>query len=153
MTIYPPHNSAVRRLARRVNRILGDDWVIQVQGPITLQDHSEPEPDLTIARGPEERFDDVNPGPADIALVVEVADTSLEEDRGPRLVIYARALLPIYWLVNLVDRQVEVYKSPRSGKNPTYRRRTDYQLRDCVPLILDGQDIATLPVREILPSP
>jgi Uma2 family endonuclease len=150
MTIHPPHNSAVRRLARRLNRLLSDDWVIQVQGPITFPDN-EPEPDVVIALGPETKYDNVNPGPKDVALVAEVADTSVAEDQGTRLRIYARARIPVYWIVNLIDRRVEVYSQPHGGRKPAYRRRRDYGPDEKLPVVLGGRHIGEIAVREILP--
>ena len=146
----PPHSQAVRRLNRWFTRALGEDWVLGVQDPATMT-HSEPEPDLVIARGPEERYGDRHPGPLDIALVIEVADTSLSEDRSAKFSIYARARIPIYWIVNLIDRRVEVYTQPRGGKNPTYRTRRDYGPAESVPVALAGKTVGSIPVREILP--
>jgi len=150
MTIHPPHNSAVRRLARRLNRLLSDDWVIQVQGPVTFPDN-EPEPDIVIAIGPETKYGNVNPGAKDVVLVAEVADTSLAEDQVTRLRIYSRARIPVYWVVNLIARRVEVYSQPRSGQNPTYRHRRDYGPGEKLPIVLAGREVGEIAVREILP--
>jgi Uma2 family endonuclease len=152
MTINPPHNSAVRRLSRRLGRLLGDEWVLQVQGPITLvESDSEPEPDLAIMFGPEELYDDKNPRGGDVTLVVEVADTSLAEDRGERLQMYSRARIPVYWIVNLVDRVVEIYTLPRSGRTPTYRKHQEYGPGERVPVLVGGNSIGEIAVDQILP--
>jgi Uma2 family endonuclease len=150
MAINPPHNKAVRLLNRRFSRMLGEEWIVQVQGAITLAT-SEPEPDLAVIFGPEDRYDGVNPGAKDILLVVEVADSSLSEDRTEKLQIYAQARIPIYWIVNLIDRQVEVYTEPRGGKTPTYRRRHDFGPTDLLPVQLGGDEIAEIAVKDILP--
>jgi Uma2 family endonuclease len=104
-----------------------------------------------VAFGPEEKYDDVNPCGKDILLIVEVADRSLEQDRGEKLSIYARARIPIYWIVNLIDWQVEAYKSPRGGKNPAYREKIIYEPGDVLPIVLNGKHVADLPVEQLLP--
>jgi hypothetical protein len=152
MTVHPPHSSALTRLQKRLGRLLAEDWVLRIQQPVTLARwDSEPEPDAAVAAGPEDRYDGAHPGPKDIRLVVEVAESSLAEDQGIKLEIYAAARLPVYWIVNLVDRRVEVYTQPRGGKNPAYRQRADYGPADAVPVVIDGQQAGTIPVRELLP--
>ena len=118
MSINPPHAAALARLTRRFGRMLDEIWVIREQSPVTIPPgNSEPEPDLVVARGPDERSTTTrHPNPRDIALVVEVADSTLPVDRDQKLNAYAAADIPEYWIVNLVDRRVEVYTMPRGGK-------------------------------------
>ena len=151
MTILPPHNQAVRMLSRRLNRLLDDSWVLQTQGATTLPPHDEPEPDFVVAYGPEARYKSVNPGPKDTLVIVEISDASLTDDRGRKHLIYARARIPIYWIVNLIDRQIEVYSQPRRGKNPTYLKEQVYGPANLLPLILAGTHIADIPVKDLLP--
>jgi Uma2 family endonuclease len=150
MAINPPHNKAVRLLNRRFSGILGDEWIVQIQGAITLA-KSEPEPDLAVISGPEERYDGINPGGKDTLLVVEVADSSLSEDRGEKLKIYARARIPTYWIVNLIDRQVEIYTLPRGGKTPSYRLRQVIAPDKLIPVVLNGELVAEFRVSDVLP--
>jgi len=150
MSINPPHNKSVRLLNRWFARVLSDDWVLQVQGAITLS-MSEPEPDIAIVEGPEDRYDDVNPGGRDSHLIIEVADSSLSEDRGEKLQIYAQARIPIYWIVNLIDRQIEEYSQPRGGKKATYRQRVVFGERESIPVHLGGKRVALLRVCDMLP--
>jgi Uma2 family endonuclease len=146
----PPHSNTVTRAIRTVVRILPDVWQLRSEQPITLAD-SEPQPHIALARGDHTTFRVRHPNPADIGLVVEVADTSLSVDRADMGRIYARAALPVYWIINVVDRQVEVYTDPRPNDPvPAYATRTDYRPGDVVPLILDGQLVARLPVDELL---
>lgn len=131
-------------------RVLPADWELRSEQPITLAD-SEPQPDLVLARGEYTKYRTRHPGPADIGLVVEVADTSLPVDRNDMGRIYARANLPVYWIINVVDRQVEVYTDPRPADPvPAYAARTDHRPGDSVPLVLDGQNIAQIPVDDLL---
>jgi Uma2 family endonuclease len=149
MARNPPHDSTVTRLQRSFWALLGPEWVIRTQCAVTLDD-SEPEPDITVALGPDGRYDDHHPGSGEIALVVEVADSSLVHDRDEKAPAYAAAQLPLYWIVNLPERQVEVYDQPSAGV-AVYGRRRDYHIDDDVPLIVFGRQVGLIAVREILP--
>ncbi len=150
MTINPPHSVAIQLLDDELASRLPADWIRRWQSPIMTRD-SEPEPDIVVARGPARRYRDHHPRPDEIALVVEVADSSLAVDRTLKGRLYARARLPIYWIINLVESLIEVYTVPRGGRSPVYRRRKDYGPRDAVPLLIGGQDCGTIPVRDLLP--
>lgn len=145
-----PHDSAVSRLQRRLGRVIGDGWLIRVQSAIKLK-ASVPEPDIVIVPEPEEQYDEKRPIPRQIAILAEVADSSLKFDQQDKLRIYAVSGVAVYWIVNLIDRRVEVYTQPRGGKNPAYRARQDYGPNDKVPVTLAGKAIGSIPVREILP--
>jgi Uma2 family endonuclease len=146
----PAHGSAITRLSRRLARLLADEWLIRVQLPITVSG-SEPEPDICVAKGPEERYDARHPGSSDVTFVSEVADTSLAQERTDKHRIYATSRIPVYWIVNLVDAQIEVYTLPRAGKSPAYRMRQIYTPGATIPVIIGGHEIARLHVRELLP--
>jgi Uma2 family endonuclease len=152
VTHNPPHSAAITALQRRLSRHLGDEWLLRIQCAITLAD-SEPEPDLAIVKDSEDFYAQHHPYPQDVALVVEVSDASLRQDRIRKMRLYAAARLPVYWIVNLVDRQVEVYTRPRAGRSPEYRQRQDYRSGATVPVVLAGREVARLRVRELLPSP
>jgi Uma2 family endonuclease len=132
-------------------RALGDEWVVRVQCAITTRD-SEPEPDLVVAEGPEEKYASRHPMPSEVALVIEVADSSLEKDRVAKGRLYARARIEIYWIVNLIDKTVEMYTNPKAGKKTQYEDRQDYAQGSLVPLVLRGQAIKDIPVQSLLPS-
>ncbi len=147
----PPHRRATRRLRRTLERILPPGWLLDVQEPITTLD-SEPEPDGAVIRGDEDRYADHHPGPEDLALVVEVSAATLQRDRTLKLRIYARASVPVYWIVNLIDRQIEVYTDPTGpAEQPTYGQRRDYGPADDAPLVIDGREVGRVAVREVLP--
>jgi Uma2 family endonuclease len=94
-----------------------------------------------------------HPTPQDIGLIVEVADTSLDRDRDDKGPVYARAGIPHYWIVNLIDMQVEVYGdlSGPSAPSAGYRSRVDCRPGDSVQLILRGQYVGVIPARDLLP--
>jgi Uma2 family endonuclease len=146
----PPHDGTVSRINRRILRLLPENWLLRVQAAITLA-VSEPEPDLAVVRGPEDVYFERHPGPRDIALLIEVADSSLLEDRRDKGLIYARARIPVYWIVNLRDSCIEVYTQPTAGRAPRYRRQHDFRRGESVPLILDGKEVAQIAVKELLP--
>jgi hypothetical protein len=85
-------------------------------------------------------------------LAIEVADTSLRQDRGPKKRLYARAGIAVYWIVNLKARRIEVYTEPApSAKPPDYGLNDSYGATQSVPVVLDGVDVGHLAVRELLP--
>jgi hypothetical protein len=148
----PPHDGPITVLQRRLQRLLPEDrWVVRVQMPVTL-DESEPEPDLALVRGSEREYFVRKPTAADVALVVESADSSLPRDRTVKGPIYARNRLPVYWIINVVDLRVEVYTDPTGPDTaPTYRQRRDYNPSEMVPLVIDGQEVARFLVNDLLP--
>jgi len=97
-----------------VQKLAGRAWP-RVQNPLRLSGDSEPEPDLVLARLPRERYRNAPPEPQDVILVVEVADSSLVYDRAAKLPLYAEALIPEYWIVDLVRNRVEVHRNPGAG--------------------------------------
>jgi Uma2 family endonuclease len=105
-----PHYTAIRLVEEALRRAFGPDWQIRNQGPIALDDESEPEPDVAVAAGSVRDFSHEHP--ARPVLVVEVAASSLSLDRDHKGSLYARAGLADYWIVNLVSRVLEVYRGP-----------------------------------------
>jgi len=148
----PPHSAVMQLIIEVLGRLLLAGWRLRIQDPITTQD-SEPEPDIAVVRGTSRTYINRNPGAKDIAMLIEVSDTSLDRDRGDKFRIYARASIGIYWIVNLVNSQVEVYTEPtgRRTQQPRYRRQTIYGVNDAVPLFIEGKEIGRIAVRDILP--
>jgi Uma2 family endonuclease len=150
MTHNPPHATAVDLAQGLLRPLLTPDWHLREQKPVTLTD-SEPEPDVGVVRGTARRYARAHPQPKDIALLVEVADSTLAEDRTVKVRVYARARIPVYWIINLIDRCVEVYTQPRAGRNPAYRQRQVYSATDTVPVVIGGKEVGRLAVRDLLP--
>jgi Uma2 family endonuclease len=107
------HVAAVCLANEALRRIFGAGFVVRVQHPLAPDASSEPEPDLSIVRGSPRDYLAFHPATAD--LIVEVSDTSLEYDRDRKGIVYARAGVQEYWIVNLGDRCVEVYRDPVAG--------------------------------------
>ena len=146
----PRHDNTVFRVQQTLTKVLPPRWLVRVQSAITTGD-SEPEPDLTVASGPVGAYDTRHPGPTDIALVVEVADTSLTRDRVDKQRLYARAAIRQYWIVDLAGSRVEVYLNP-SGvvPDPSYRDRTEYAPGQSIPMQIAGP-IIPVAVQELFP--
>ena len=113
--IGPRHAVCVDRLNGWLSRLVGDSAIVRVQSPVVLGQRAEPEPDVTLLRPPFERYQEVHPGPAEIMLVIEVADASVEYDHSVKIPLYARAGVPEAWLVNLPADRIEVYRDPAGG--------------------------------------
>jgi Uma2 family endonuclease len=114
MTIGDPHMAAVRRLVRFFKRLDDEVALLGVQDAIKLKD-SRPEPDVTILRPALDCYESRTATPADILLLIEVADTSLEFDRVVKRPLYAENGISEYWIVNLIDDCIEVYRQPQAG--------------------------------------
>ena len=126
-------------------------WFCRGQSAITTAD-SEPEPDIAVVRGTPREYLGRHPSPADMALVVEVSDSSLQRDRVHKGRLYATAGIPVYAIVNLVDHQVEIYTDPTGPDSaPLYRIRRDYRTGDLVPFVVDGRGLGPIAAEELLP--
>jgi Uma2 family endonuclease len=152
MTKNDPHNFTVGELGEALRAIVKRDRVVREEKPVVLGRFSRPEPDLAVARGPRERYRSVAPKPPDLGLLIEVADTTYLKDRGKKWAQYAASRIPVYWIVNLPERRVEVYTEPSGrGKAASYQSTVMYGPDDQVPVILEGRERGRLKVREILP--
>ena len=124
LPIGPFHANSVRRLVNFFARLGQGRWLLDMQNPVRLNSLSEPQPDFALLRPSDEEYAHRHPTPADVLLLVEVAESSIRYDRGRKLAAYARAGIQEYWIVNLVDRVVEVYRQPlSSGQYASVERR------------------------------
>jgi Uma2 family endonuclease len=151
MSRNTPHDVALVLLQESVRPFLSPGWHTRGQSAITTAD-SEPEPDMAIVRGAARDYLAHHPEANEIGLLVEIADASLTHDRGFKARIYARAGIIEYWIVNLIDMQIEVYTRPDALRpEPAFAQRTDYLPGDSVPLVLDSNEVARIPVADLLP--
>lgn len=151
MSKNPPHAVITGILFELLLKLLPPYWFVQVEGPITLTD-SEPEPDIAIVRGKRIDYYEQHPTGADVALVIEVADSSLQRDRILKKAIYAAAGIPIYWIVNLQDQQIEVYQKPLQTEEPDYGERLTYPFDHQVGIEIEGQRVGTINLSDHLPA-
>ncbi len=106
------HATAVRLAAHALRAVFGAGWIVCVQDPVALDDESEPEPDVAVVRG--ELRDYRHQHPSEAALIVEIAESSLDFDRRRKGSLYARAGVRDYWIVNLVAARLETHREPIS---------------------------------------
>ncbi len=147
----PEHDFAILAFNNRLVRMVPEGWQVRPQSATKLSD-SVPEPDYAIIRGSESLFRHRHPTPADLALVIEISDSSLSRDTKHKTRIYARAKVPVYWIVNIPDRRIEVYADPTGPtEEPKYQTRTEYPVGTAVPVILDGTQVGTIAVADVIP--
>jgi len=111
--IGPFHGGVTTFLARFFSSAAKDRWIVTVQNPVHLDDHSEPQPDLMLVKPASDCYRKRHPRPQDVLLLVEISDTSLEKDQEIKLPAYARAGIAEVWIINLNDQTIEVYRQPR----------------------------------------
>ena len=148
MTKKPRHSTGSEKCRRGIERVLPAGWHIRMEKPVRIPARdSMPEPDLSVVRGEVDDYDESDPGPGEVALVVEISDSTLLAD-GALAHTYCHGGIPRYWLLNLVDRQLEVYVIPPGGTEPAC---TILKKDNLVDLILDGQMVAQILVADLFP--
>jgi hypothetical protein len=149
MTVGPDHALAVKKLIPLDARLRRLGCHLQIEQPVTLPPDNEPEPDGAIVRGRPEDYRGRHPGAGDLLCTIEVADSSLHEDRVTMQRIYADHGIPQYVLVNLIERVVEVYTRPLVGQG-RYAQVDILRLRQRVEFHTGGRPLV-VPVRSLLP--
>jgi Uma2 family endonuclease len=149
MPMGPRHEVGVWLGRRRIEALLPVAWHLRVEASVRIPDYDEPQPDIAVVRGLGTDYLRYHPGPGDVGLIVEVADTSLHRDRCEKRENYARARIPAYWIVNLVDDRLEVYTGPTEGEYPP---PAILAAHESVDLVLDGQVVARIAVADLLPD-
>lgn len=148
------HGYVGAAVTRAVGRRLPDGWGLWPESTIALDATNAPLPDFAVIRGASpldfaspERY----PGPGDVGLLIEIAVTSLRDDLTAALELYARALIPVYWVVDVPGRRILVHTEPRvvEGRGE-YARVEIYRASESLPLTLDGQEAARVPFDELL---
>ena len=148
------HGFVGAAIVKAVDRRLPDGWSLWPESTIVLDAINAPLPDFALVRGASP-LDFANParypGPGDVGLLIEVAVTSLRDDLTTALEQYARALIPVYWVVDVLGRRILVHTEPRvvDGRGE-YAHVEIYQAGMSLPLVLDGQEVARIPFDELL---
>jgi len=146
-----PHAAIVAKVGQVLAAAFGAGWHPRLHSPIALGEHSEPEPDVAVVAGKPQDYVVAHPSTA--ALVVEVADSSLRLDRRFKAAVYARAALHEYWIVNLVDRTIEVHREPQPPADALddWIYRSVEVLRPPATVTPRGAPAARIPVADLLP--
>ena len=129
--INSPHGGHVNRLNSLFNNLLGTNVIVSVQNPLHIGEYSEPEPDIMLLKPRDDFYTQQHPEPEDVLLLIEVSDSTLVLDRKIKLPLYAQAGVVETWLVNLVNKQVEVYTNPVGGK---YQQKQVFKREEQLPL-------------------
>jgi len=144
----PEHDGTIQILQDLLYSVIPKSWTIRTQLAFALSvGESQPEPDFAIVRGSGRDYRTRHPHPADVGLVIEVSNSSLKRDTSDKARIYSTNDAVEYWVVNLIDRRIEVYTKPSGG---AYTSLKSYASGDDIPLTLDNVLIATLSVSDIL---
>ena len=142
MAIGPRHGASVDRANRALTTTVATSAIVRVQGSVRLDLFNEPEPDIVLLRPRADFYASAHPGPADILLIVEVSESSIDYDRDIKARVYARAGLAEYWVVDLNEDVVHVHSDPFSG---IYRSVASYRRDQSIaPRLLPACTISTL---------
>lgn len=144
----PPHVVACEALRDLLLPLIPRGWRLAIEAPVRIPDFDEPEPDLAIVRGTRDQYQDRHPGSNEIELLIEVAETTLARDRGDKQRAYARGGVPVYWIVNLVDGQLEVYTCPTPLG---YRDRVVLTADSPAPVLIGDLEIGRIAVSAFMP--
>ncbi len=151
MTKNPPHRLCTRLAREALDAIIPDGWYVEAQEPITLSD-SEPEPDLAIIQGTPRDYPDRHPNANEVSLIIEVADSALDRDRTIKQTIYAAAGIPEYWIINIRDRQIEIYRSPIQNNNNSQYQTKLIVKQGPIEITLNNQSIGAILVDDCFAS-
>lgn len=145
------HAVTIARVQKRLERHLADrDYHVRTQLPLTLSDISEPEPDLAVVAGNAGDYLDHHPSAPETVVAIEIADSSLHYDRKTKWATYASAGVAIYWIINLVDDEVEVYELPVQEQR-RYARQSIYRSGDRVTLGDLADPLLSASVSDLIP--
>lgn len=154
MTKGRPHVTSLNRLIEGLRVVVeGNGYFAEQDQPIALPGiKSEPEPDAKCVRGSMEDYGKRTPTATDCPLVAEVSDSSLDDDLGEMLELYAAASIPVYWVVNIPSNRIDVYTGPTGPiETPTYLEQRSYGPGETVPVVLDGREVGRIVAGDVLP--
>ena len=143
-----PHIQAGNKGFRALSRLVGEGWHVRKEDPAVVSTWSKPEPDLAVIRGTIEDYNDRDVPAADIGLAIEIAESTLDTDRREKMPVYAASRIPFYWIINLVDHQLEVFSEPEGRE---YRKAEVFSGGQDVPVILDGAEAGLIRVADLFP--
>lgn len=153
MSKNPPHNLACDLIQHLLGRLMTAGYFHSMSTSMAIEDRDgEPEPDAMILRGQPRDYAGRRRTPADAAVLIEASDTSYDYDRRAKWVTYAAVRVPVYWILDLNRRRLEIHTEPTGeGEAAVYSRTQLFGPDDEVALVLDGREVGRFFVREILP--
>lgn len=141
------HGGNVNRFIRLFSRVVSDKAIVTAQNPVVLDSYSEPEPDIALLRWRVDDYEQSHPHPEDVLLLIEVSDTTLRYDRDVKIPLYAKNGIPEVWLLDIPNRQLEIYRELTNGE---YRQRDCRQTGKISPILCPD---AVIDLAELFPSP
>ncbi len=148
MTSGPGHDYAVALLSQILEKLLpADRWSVREEKPVELGRFWRPQPDVAVVRGTHRDFAARTPCQSDIALIIEVSDSTYAKDTRIKLRQYERSGIAVYWVVDLSRRRVEVREMGGRGLAVPVYHHEDDDIR----VVLDGKDYGRVPVGDLLP--
>ncbi len=135
----PIHRATYRRGVKYLEALLGEHAVVFSAAPVTLPSDSEPQPDISIVRAPESRYNERHPGPGDIYWLIEVANSSLTYDLGEKAQMYARDQIQDYWVLDIRHQKLWVHREPQGTQYQVIEQLTTGPI---VPLALPAIEVA-----------
>ena len=140
------HGGNVNRFIRLFSKVVGDKAIVAAQNPVVLSGYAEPQPDISILRWRADDYEQSNPHPEDVLLLIEVADSTLRYDRDVKIPLYAKNGIPEVWLLDIPDRKLEIYREPINGE---YRQRDCRQTGQIAPILCPD---AIIDLAELFPK-
>jgi Uma2 family endonuclease len=149
LPISSQHAGAVRHLIVLMHRDIPakGKYIVSVHNPVVLNEYNEPEPDLALLRWRDNFYVDAHPSPQDVMLVIEVADATACYDRDVKVPLYASHGIPEVWLLDIQQRQLEIYRDPAHGQ---YRQRDCRRTGQIAPILCPD---AVIDLAELFPNP
>ena len=111
----PAHSALCKRIEKRLEHRLGDNVLVRLQDPIQLNTYSEPEPDIAVVHPSLNFYADHHPTPDEVYLIIEIADTTIDQDLGPKANLYAAAGVLDYWVFNITLEQLHIFQDPQAN--------------------------------------
>jgi Uma2 family endonuclease len=142
----PAHSIAARTAAKALAGLLPDGYFVARESPIRIAPASEPKPDAAVVRGRSREYATRHPESTQVALLVEVADSCPNLDRTEKQRIYATGGIPVYWIINLIDRRLEVYSQPASGM---YQSVRSISATEKVAVVVDGRGVGEIAAADL----
>jgi Uma2 family endonuclease len=144
-----PRVLVIARLRSQLERTIPPGWHVREEKAIRIPDYNARLPDISVVRGHFEDYPIQHPLPKDAALLAEVALTSLGRDHGLKLALYGSQGIPVYWIVSVKARQIEVHAGPSADG---YSACVTYKPGESAPVVIDGVEVGRIAVTDILPS-
>ena len=141
------HGGKVNRFIYLFSKIFGDKAIIAAQNPVILGGYGEPQPDVAVLRWREDYYERAHPHAEDVLLIIEVSDSTLRYDRDVKVPLYANHGIPEVWLLDLQQKQLEIYREPTRGQ---YRQRECRRAGQTAPILCPD---AVIDLAELFPNP